>query len=153
MTTSQIHNRATCGRTVPSGGLWLALARRLSLFFGHRAKTVNHSSSVHLAAPEAAAQPGCSANGEKTPCSGAAIGEWTAAREQPAARPEKFRREVEIGFPLQYQQVIQQARLARAEAAIVKLGLPLLPRWRRRVRSVYTPGYLTALNPKLIKSA
>lgn len=129
------------------------MARRLTIFFSGRAKTVDHSATVHFAQPEAAAQLGCSTDGENTPCSASVKGEWTSGRAQPAARAGKFCREVTIGFPLQYLQMIQQARLARAEAAIVRLGLPLLPRWRRRVRTVYTPGYLTALNPKLIKSA
>lgn len=135
------------GRTIAAAAIvWAQLITlRVALFLSRRKNQNQHPSSVQIAGPKASAQPGRSTNGEYSPLPVALLDDLTA---QP--NPTKFRREVEIGFPLQHMQVIHHARLARAEAAIVRLGLPLLPRWRRRVRTVYTPGYLSCLNPKLI---
>jgi hypothetical protein len=59
------------------------------------------------------------------------------------------RHQINVGFApdMEFESVIQQCRLARAESAIVGLKLPLIARWRRGIRYSYTPGYLVTLNP------
>lgn len=74
----------------------------------------------------------------------------TNAPRQVAARHE-VRHEVRIGFPVSYAASVMHSRLAWAEAAIVRTGLPLISQWRRGWRFTYQPGHLTQINPNLVK--
>lgn len=68
-------------------------------------------------------------------------------------KPKHPRHTITVGFApdMAFESVIQQSILSRAESSIVGLRLPLIARYRRGLRYSFTPGFLSAMNPALIR--